>query len=99
MSLVTPDQIKSEDTESTSATPADIPPLRECILHSVEKYFDHLDGQPTTDLYDMFLAEVEEPLLLAVMKQVSNNQSKAAKLLGLSRGTLRKKLEAYGLLT
>lgn len=96
MNLEMPAQLATEATE-TSPT-VEIPPLRECILMAVQKYFDHLDGQPTTDLYDMFLAEVEEPLLVSVMKQVKNNQSKAAKMLGLSRGTLRKKLESYGML-
>jgi Fis family transcriptional regulator len=44
------------------------------------------------------LTEVETPLLEAVMKYTKNNQSKAAELLGLNRGTLRKKLKQYDLL-
>jgi Fis family transcriptional regulator len=44
------------------------------------------------------LAEVEAPLLEAVMARVRHNQSKAAKLLGLNRGTLRSKLKQYHLL-
>jgi len=43
----------------------------------------------------LFLAEVEPPLLMVVLKQVRGNQTKAAKMLGLSRGTLRKKLKIY----
>jgi Fis family transcriptional regulator len=32
-----------------------------------------------------------------VMKYVEGNQSEAAEMLGISRGTLRKKLKLYGL--
>jgi Fis family transcriptional regulator len=46
----------------------------------------------------MVLAEVEVPLLEAVMEYTKGNQSRAAILLGLSRGTLRKKLKIYGML-
>ena len=47
------------------------------------------------DLYDMIIAEVEPPLLQAVMERKRGNQLQAAKLLGLSRGTIRKKLQRY----
>jgi Fis family transcriptional regulator len=44
------------------------------------------------------MAEVERPMLVSVMRHVGDNQSRAAALLGLSRGTLRKKLMRHGLL-
>lgn len=72
--------------------------LREHVEQAMANYFRHLDGQPVTDVYQMVLSEVEAPLLEQVMKYVRNNQTKAAHLLGLNRGTLRKKLKQYGLL-
>ena len=51
-----------------------------------------------SDVYQMVMSEIEAPLLEQVMKYVRNNQTKAAHLLGLNRGTLRKKLKQYGLL-
>lgn len=72
-------------------------PLCAKVSESLEAYFDHLDGSNPTDLYQMVLAEVEAPLFKEVMKRVKNNQSKAASWLGVSRGTLRKKLKQYGL--
>lgn len=72
--------------------------LKECVHKAVDKFFDHLDGQPAADLYDMVMAEVEEPLLQVVMKHARDNQSRAAEILGLNRGTLRKKLKQYNLL-
>ncbi len=46
----------------------------------------------------MVLSEVEAPLLEVVMDYANHNQTKASQLLGLNRGTLRKKLKQYGLL-
>ena len=73
-------------------------PLRQCVEHALTDYFVHLDGQTCTDLYQLVLKEVEAPLLAAVMNYTGDNQSKTAEMLGLNRGTLRKKLKEYDLL-
>ena len=65
---------------------------------AIKQFIDTLDGEGATDFYGLVLAEVEEPLLRVVMQYTSNNQSKAAAMLGLNRGTLRKKLRQYKLL-
>ena len=72
--------------------------LRDCVETTMENYFRHLDGQPVSDVYDMVLQEIEAPLLEIVMKNTRQNQTKAAEMLGLNRGTLRKKLKRYSLL-
>ncbi|MBU0744443.1 MAG: DNA-binding transcriptional regulator Fis [Gammaproteobacteria bacterium] len=74
-----------------------IPPLNKCVREALEEYFERLDGQKVTNLYDMVLKEVETPLLKTVMKHTKNNQSNASNLLGMNRGTLRKKLKQYKL--
>lgn len=73
-------------------------PLHDSVRQSLESYFKQLKDQAPNNLYDLVLAEVEVPLIEAVMEYTRNNQSKAAILLGLSRGTLRKKLKIYGML-
>ena len=73
-------------------------PLRDHVAESMQRYFQDLDGQDTKELYNLVMAEVEPPLLEAAMKYTRNNQSKTAALLGLNRGTLRKKLKQYNLL-
>lgn len=73
-------------------------PLRTCVERSLRTYFEHLDGETPTDLYALVLEEMEVPLLQTVMQQVCGNQSRAAAMLGLSRGTLRKKLKQHDLL-
>ena len=43
------------------------------------------------------LDEVERQLIISALQQADSNKSKAARLLGLSRDTLRYRLEKYGL--
>ncbi|MEE4302343.1 MAG: DNA-binding transcriptional regulator Fis [Pseudomonadales bacterium] len=71
-------------------------PLSVCVERAVEAYFDDLDGEQARELYKLVLDEVEAPLLRSVMRRTDGNQSRAAEILGLSRGTLRKKLKQYG---
>ncbi len=72
--------------------------LRESVEVALRHYFRDLDGQPTTDLYQLVISQVEGPLLEAVLDYTGSNQSKAAAMLGLNRGTLRKKLKQHQLL-
>ena len=71
--------------------------LSSSVVDSLKKYFEKLEGQTPSNLYNMVLAEVEKPLLELVLKLTNNNQSKAAIILGISRGTLRKKMAIYAL--
>jgi Fis family transcriptional regulator len=80
------------------ATDPDARSLRQHVEVAVGNYFTQLDGQMVTDVYDMVLQEVEAPLLEAVLRYTRNNQTLASTVLGLNRGTLRKKLKRYGLL-
>lgn len=71
--------------------------LGDCVRQSMRRYFRDLNGEEAQGVYQMVLGEIEKPLFEAVMKQVAENQSEAARMLGISRGTLRKKLAQYGL--
>jgi Fis family transcriptional regulator len=72
-------------------------PLRDYVRTAVDNYFSQLNGHTTSGLYQMVIAEVEKPLLEAVLRQAESNQTRAAKILGISRSTLRKKLAKYNL--
>jgi Fis family transcriptional regulator len=73
-------------------------PLNESVRQALRNYFSQLQGEEPKGIYQMILAEVEVPLLEAVMKHTKNNQVRTATFLGLSRGTVRAKLKAYGML-
>jgi Fis family transcriptional regulator len=72
--------------------------LGECARLSLQKYFEDLGQEVPSSLYAMVIAEVEGPMLEVVMKHAKNNQSQASEILGLNRGTLRKKLKEYDLI-
>jgi Fis family transcriptional regulator len=72
--------------------------LSQSVEQAMNNYFTQLDGQPASNVYEMVLNEIEAPLLKAVMAYTRDNQTKASEVLGLNRGTLRKKLKQYGLL-
>ncbi|MEN6670737.1 DNA-binding transcriptional regulator Fis [Psychrobacter sp. B38] len=73
-------------------------PLRVHVERVVRQYFAMLGDDVPTDLYELVLKQVEEPLLSVVLEQTRGNQTKCAQILGLNRGTLRKKLKTYDLM-
>jgi len=81
-----------------TTTPTQTSSLRDAVTASVRQYLEELDGQISTDVYQMVLAEIEAPLLEEIMAYTRNNQTKASVMLGLNRGTLRKKLKQYNLI-
>lgn len=73
--------------------------LREAVERAMANYFADVDDESLiSDLYELVLSEVEAPLLQAVLRQTDGNRSRASTMLGLNRGTLRKKLKQHGLL-
>jgi two-component system nitrogen regulation response regulator GlnG len=62
------------------------------------RYFANFGGDlPPDGLYDRILDEIERPLLRVALAAVRGNQLRAARLLGINRNTLRKKLSERGI--
>lgn len=74
-------------------------PIRACVGDAVRDYLRQLGGHDCSGLHALVLAEVEPPLLEAVLEHCQGNQTRAAHLLGMNRGTLRKKLRQYDIQT
>jgi Fis family transcriptional regulator, factor for inversion stimulation protein len=72
--------------------------LRDYVREFLRQYFIRLQETPPTNLYESILTEIEAPMLEIVLQYVGKNQSEAARLLAMSRGTLRKKMQQYGML-
>ena len=71
-----------------------VKPLRDNVL---KNYLAQLNGEDPTELYELVLSEIEHPMLDMVMQYTRGNQTRAATMLGINRGTLRKKLKKYGM--
>ena len=73
-------------------------PLKDEVRKAMRRYFSQLDQKNMPiNVYQLVLKEVEPPLLNSVMKFTNNNQSKAARILGINRTTLRTKLKKYNI--
>lgn len=96
--------IDTDINTSTSQTSVSLqnklttPTLHECVEVAMKNYFAHLDGQSVSNIYDMVFSEVEAALFESVLNYTRGNQTTAAALLGVNRGTLRKKLKQYRLI-
>ena len=76
---------------------AGISQLSHAVKHSIRRYLYELDGMQPNDMYELVMRQIERPLFEAVLEHTKGNQSRAAEMLGLNRGTLRKKLRLYNL--
>ena len=85
-------EIINMDTKSTMLLPLSV-----YVKQSIEQYLNRLSGHDAIGLHALVINEVEKPLLEAALEHAGYNQTKAAKSLGLSRSTLRKKLEQYNI--
>lgn len=72
--------------------------ISEGVRRSLSRYFRDLDGEAPHAIYDMVMRCVERPMLEVVMEQAAGNQTLAANMLGISRGTLRRMLLEHKLL-
>ena len=82
------------ETNADNKTGASLP---ESVKRSLQTYFSKVDmaSQMPNDVWEMVMSQVEKPLIAMVLKVTNGNQSKAARILGISRGTLRKKMAIY----
>jgi len=81
------------DTDSSPATAANNSPVKPTLETAVEILLDAASTDRTLQL----LPWLEREFTLFAMKRTKGNQVKAAKLLGVTRATLRKRIERYGI--
>ena len=87
-------------TEKTqeSATEADNTlPLRKNVQEAIRRYLEDMGNSQPDSLYRTLMAEVEPPLIEEVLDYTRGNQSRTAKILGMTRNTLRTKLNRYNI--
>lgn len=70
-------------------------PLRQNVQAAIKRYLEDMGQSQPSCLYQTLLAEVEPPLLEEVLRYTHGNQSRTAKILGITRNTLRTKLHRY----
>lgn len=76
---------------------SNINPLEQSVRESLERYFADLGDSQPRDVLAMVINYVERPVLQMALEKTNGNQSKAAEILGITRSTLRKKLQAHNI--
>ena len=90
------EQAASTDQPDENQT-QEISQLSHAVKHSIRRYLFELEGTQPSNMYELVLRQIEQPLFEAILEHTKGNQSRAAEMLGLNRGTLRKKLRSYNL--
>ena len=72
-------------------------PLRQHVQNTISRYLQDMGNTAPENLYQMLLAEIEPPLIEEILKCTGGNQSRAASMLGITRNTLRTKMQRYSI--
>lgn len=79
-----------------SASEADNPiPLRQNVQAAIRRYLEDMGKSQPESLYRTLMAEVEPPLIEEVLRYTQGNQTQTARILGMTRNTLKAKLDRY----
>jgi Fis family transcriptional regulator len=79
-----------------SASEADNPiPLRQNVQAAIRRYLEDMGQSQPESLYRTLMAEVEPPLIEEVLRYTQGNQTQTARILGMTRNTLKAKLDRY----
>ena len=70
--------------------------LHEAVSKAIRNLFEEKNTEDLKELYDELVFNTAEKCLIDVtLEKCRGNQTKAARMLGINRGTLRKKIEKY----
>lgn len=83
-------KVKESAAEADHSTP-----LRKSVQTAIRHYLEDMGKSQPNGLYRTLMAEVEPPLIEEVLRYTQGNQSRTAKILGMTRNTLRTKLNRY----
>jgi len=81
----------SENAENNS--------LQKIVSRKLSQFLKQSEDYELHDLYATVITEVEKPLIELVLERSRGNQLEAARILGINRNTLRKKIRLLGIKT
>lgn len=69
--------------------------IEDCIQRKLKIYFEQLSGEKASQVLNMVSREAESSTIKFVLNRTNSNKSETAKILGISRATLNKKIALY----
>ena len=73
--------------------------LEDVVYVRLSDYFRKLHGHRAEDLYDVIMPQLERPLIKLAIEACNGNKCEAARMLGINRNTLLKKMRHLGMAT
>ena len=74
-------------------------PLEDVVYLRLADYFQKIKGHRAEDLYDVIMPQLERPLIRLAIEACAGNKCEAARMLGINRNTLLKKMRHLGMAT
>ena len=71
--------------------------LDEALTAALDSYFEHLGNQTPHAVYEMVTLAMERTLIPYALNRCEGNLSQTALLLGITRNTLRKKIQIHNI--
>lgn len=71
--------------------------LESIVELKISRFLDQVGKYYPQDLYSLIMKKTEKPLLSQILRRTGGNQVHAARILGINRNTLRKKMKIYEL--
>jgi Fis family transcriptional regulator len=90
--------MESNIVASNTETPRRPMSLKDFVQQMADHHLVYSDSKTLRngDLYEKFQQEMEQGLIAAVLRFTGGNESRACRILGLSRGTLRQRRALFG---
>jgi DNA-binding NtrC family response regulator len=92
-----PEEVRSPDKTKTTPTSPDTADAEDGIAHHLGPFLDAQLAAGSENIYAEAVEFLERYVVTRVLQATGGNQSKAAKLLGITRGSLRNKTHALGI--
>ncbi len=74
-------------------------PLRAYVQKTIRRYLEDMGSTEPEHVHRKLQSDIEPPLIEEVLRFTGGNQSRAARILGMTRNTLRSKLRRYSIKT
>ena len=71
--------------------------IEDVVELKISRFLDQIGTFFPENTHELIMSKVEKPLLVQILRRVGGNQVQAAKILGINRNTLRKKIKLYGI--
>jgi DNA-binding protein Fis len=86
-----------KDCKSFAENGLEMSALEDVVQDKVRTFFEKLGSVETSGVYGAVMKQVERPLFGECLRWAGGNQLKVARVLGVNRNTLRRKMKALGL--